>query len=162
MSPFAIVAILALVGYAIYKQSQRHEVVGAHRFTLAIVYVVVGLALGGLDLPNRPAEQILLLVSLLLSVGVGLARGRLTRIWRGDDGRVYAQGTALTIGLFLGMVIVKFGLGTWAYFQGLSDQGGFGEVLLMIGLMVAFQAEIVWRRGRALGARENTTSVTTA
>jgi hypothetical protein len=162
MSPLAIVAILAMVGYAIYRQSQRHEIVGAGRYKLAIIYAVIGLVAGGLDLPNRPAEQILLLVGLLLSVGVGLARGRLTRIWRDDDGRVYAQGTALTIGLFVGMVVVKFGLGTWAYLNGLSDQGGFGEILLMIGIMVAFQAEIVWRRGRALGARATTKTVPTS
>jgi hypothetical protein len=153
MSPVELVAILALVGYAIYRQTREHEVLGAHRFTLALVYVVVGLVLGGLDIPDRPVEQLFLLAGLALSIGVGLARGRLTHLWRGDDGRVYAQGSALTVGLFLGMVVVKFAMGTWAYFHGLSDTGGFGEILLMIGLMVAFQAEIIWRRGRVLGAR---------
>jgi hypothetical protein len=34
-------------------------------------------------------------VSLALSVGVGLARGRLTPLWV-QDGRVYAQGTTVT------------------------------------------------------------------
>ena len=47
---------------------------------------------------------------------------------------------------------VKFALGTAAYFLHVSDDGGFGEVLFMIAIMVAFQAEIVWRRAQSLGA----------
>jgi hypothetical protein len=54
--------------------------------------------------------------------------------------------------LFLAMVVAKFGLGTWAYFHHVSDDGGFGEILIMIAVMIAFQAELVWRRARALGA----------
>jgi len=49
-------------------------------------------------------------------------------------------------------VAVKFGMGTWAYFNHVSDDGGFGEILIMIAVMIAFQAELVWRRARALGA----------
>ena len=90
-------------------------------------------------------------VGLALSVVVGLARGRLTRLWA-QDGRVYSKGTPLTIGLFLGLVAAKFAIGTACYFLKISDDGGFGEVLVMIAIMIAFQAEIVWRRAQALGA----------
>jgi len=38
-------------------------------------------------------------------------------------------------------------------FLHISGDGGFGEVLVMIAIMIAFQAEIVWRRARVLGAR---------
>ena len=117
MSPLAILALLALTGYAIYKQTQRHEVTGQGRFKLAIIYAVVGIVIGGFSQPNTAAEWGLLAASLALSVVVGLARGRLTRMWVDDrtDGRhVFAQGTALTIGLFIAMVVAKFALGTWA------------------------------------------------
>jgi len=90
MSPFEIVALLALVGYAIYRQTRQHEI---------------------------------------------------------------SKGTPLTIGLFLGLVAAKFAIGTACYFLHISDDGGFGEVLVMIAIMIAFQAEIVWRRAQALGAR---------
>lgn len=154
MSPIAIVALLALTGYAIYKQSQRYEVTGKARFKLAIIYAVVGLAVGGFSRPDTPAESALLVTSIALSVVVGLARGRLTRMWT-EDGpggrRVYSQGTALTIGLFVGLVVVKFGLGTFAYFEHISDDGGFGEIMFMIAVMVAFQAEIIWRRALQMG-----------
>ena len=155
MSPLAIVALLALTGYAIYRQSQRHEVAARGRFTMAIIYAVAGLVVGGFSQPDSAAEWALLFISIALSVGVGVARGRLTRMWTEDrpDGRhVIAQGTVVTIGLFVAMVAVKFGLGTWAYFNHVSDDGGFGEILIMIAVMIAFQAELVWRRARALGA----------
>jgi hypothetical protein len=154
MSPLAIAALLALTGYAIYKQTQKHEVVGSSRFKLAIIYAIVGLVVGGFSRPDSWAELLLLAGSLVLSVAVGLARGRLTRVWA-EDGRVWSQGTPLTIGLFLGLVAVKFAIGTACYFLKISDDGGFGEILVMIAVMVAFQAELVWRRGRTLGARES-------
>ena len=155
MSPLSIIALLALTGYAIYRQSQRHEVGARGRFTMAIIYAVAGFAVGGFSRPDGAAEWALLVISIALSVGVGLARGRLTRMWTEDrpDGRhVIAQGTVVTIGLFVAMVAVKFGMGTWAYFNHVSDDGGFGEILIMIAVMIAFQAELVWRRARALGA----------
>lgn len=150
MTPIEIAALLALVCYAVYRQSRQYEVIGKTRFKLPIIYAVVGLVVGGFHRPDTRTEVVLLLVSLALSILVGLARGRLTRIWVGADGRTYARGTAVTIALFLGLVLVKFALGTAAYFAGISDDGGFGEVMLMIAAMVAFQAEIVWRRALAL------------
>ncbi len=158
MPASSLVIILAMVGYAVYKQSQRHEVVGSSRFKLAIIYGVVGIAIGGYHVPPNGLAWLFLGLSIALSVVVGLARGRCTRIWA-EGGSVYAQGTALTIGLFLGMVVVKFALGTVAYFAGISDSGGIGEVLLMIAVMVAFQAELVWRRAQPLGARESSKDV---
>lgn len=150
----SIVIILAMVGYAVYRQSQRHEVVGSSRFKLAIIYGVVGIAIGGYHVPANGLAWTFLLVSIALSVVVGLARGRFTRVWP-ENGGVWAQGTPLSIGLFLGLVAAKFVLGTIAYFTGVNDSGGLGEVLLMIAVMVAFQAEIVWRRARPLGARDS-------
>jgi hypothetical protein len=153
MSPIEIVALLALVGYAIYRQTRQHEVVGgASRFKLAVIYAIAGVVIGGFALPHSTAEVLVLGIGLALSVAVGLARGRLTRLWT-EDGRVYSKGTPLTIGLFLGLVAAKFAIGTACYFLHISDDGGFGEVLVMIAIMIAFQAEIVWRRAQTLGAR---------
>lgn len=152
MSISEILILVAMMSYAIYMQTKRHEVVGDTRFKLAIIYGIIGLAMGGLSLPDQPFEIGFLVVGLLLSIGVGLIRGKYTRVWA-QDGRVYSQGTAFTISLFLLLVLTKFAMGTAAYFLGLSDGGGFGEILLMIALMVAFQAQIIWNRGQALGAR---------
>jgi len=68
MSPLAIVALLALTGYAIYRQSQRHEVAARGRFTMAIIYAVAGLVVGGFSQPDSAAEWALLIISIALSV----------------------------------------------------------------------------------------------
>ena len=70
---------------------------------------------------------------------VGLLRGRLTTVWAAPDGHVYSQGTWLTIGLFLGLVVAKFAMGAAAYILHISDDGGFGEILFMIAIMVALR-----------------------
>lgn len=154
MSIHELIIIVAMVGYAVYRQTQRHEVVGDSRFKLAIIYGLIGLVVGGYHLPQNGWETLFLVVSLALSIGVGLLRGRYTRIWP-EGSRVWSQGTAFTVTLFLGMVAAKFALGTAAYFLGVSDSGGFGEILLMIALMIAFQAQLVWKRAEPLGARRH-------
>ena len=117
MSITEILILVAMIGYAIYRQTQRHEVVGSSRFKLAVIYAVVGLVVGGFSRPDSAAEWGLLAASLALSVVVGVARGRLTRVWADEtagERRVFSQGTAVTVALFLGMVVAKFGLGTYA------------------------------------------------
>ena len=155
MSPIEIIALLALAGYAVYRQTRQTEVIGHSRFKLAIIYAIVGLVVGGFSRPDGLTEVLLLAGGLVLSALVGLARGRWTRLWT-QDGRVYSQGTPLTIGLFLGLIAAKFAIGTVCYFLHISDDGGFGEILVMIAVMIAFQAEIIWRRAKTMGAGTTT------
>lgn len=49
--------------------------------------------------------------SLLASVMVGALRGRRTRLWQESDGRVFSQGTPVTVVLLLLLVGGKFALG---------------------------------------------------
>jgi hypothetical protein len=150
MSITEIVAIIALVGYAVYKQTHVAEVQDRGRFKIAIIYAIVGLCVGGIVTPHSPTATVLLVASILLSVVVGVARGRLTRVWAEPDGRVMRQGTTLTVGLFLGMIAVKFGMGTYAYLAHVSSDGGFGEIMLMMAVMVAVQAQMIKNRADRL------------
>ncbi|CAG9167892.1 hypothetical protein CURE108131_16850 [Cupriavidus respiraculi] len=144
-----ILVIVALCIYAVYRQTVRNELKGKSRFKLALIYGIVGLAVGGFFLPSSPTSWAILLGGVVLSAMIGYARGKLTRVWE-EDGRLYSQGTPLTIALFLLLILAKFAAGTVEYLTGTSQHGGFGEVMLLIAIMVAFQAEIVWRRALAL------------
>lgn len=153
MSTAQIIVLVALSVYAVYRQTVRHPVRGRLRFKLAAIYIAVGLVAGGLHPPPTVSSWALLAVSVLLSVAVGVARGWHTRIWVEGDGQVYSKGTLLTIGLFLALIGSKYALGAWQYLSHRPlEQGGFGEAMLMIGVMVAMQAEIVWRRAKKLHA----------
>jgi hypothetical protein len=151
MSPLDLALLLALVCWAIYKQTRVAEVnSGPGRFTMAGIYVVLGLVLGGFELPKGAPGIALIAVGLLLSLIVGILRGRLTRVWPDAHGRILRQGTRLTVTLFVGLVATKFALGTLAYFWHVDDGAGLGEVLVMIAVMIAVQAELVSRRAAAL------------
>ena len=58
----------------------------------------------------------------------------------------------MTVALFVGLIGTKFALGTLAYFWHVNDGAGLGEVLAMIAVMIAVQAELVARRAAALRA----------
>jgi hypothetical protein len=144
MSVLQLVIILALVGYAVYQQTRRHVLNPKMRFKMAIIYLGVGLIVG-FTLPHSGAQLAFFAGSIALSIVVGWIRGSLTRVWT-DGAKWYSQGTVLTVSIFLAMIVVKFGLGTLAYFMHVTETSGIGEVLVMIGAMMALQAEIVHRR----------------
>ena len=159
MSPLEIVAILVLTGWAIYRQTKVSEVSpGFGRFRMAIIYAAVGLVVGGFDTPSGVAGWSMIVIGLLLSVVVGIFRGRLTHIWADADGRVWQRGSPLTVGLFVGLIAAKFAPRTLAYFWQIDDGAGFGEVLVMIAVMIAMQAEIIHRRAQTLPRPATVTS----
>lgn len=150
MSIAELVVIVALVIYAIWKQTQVSEVRSKGRFKLAIIYGIVGIVVGGISSPHGTAAITMFIISVLLSLVIGVARGLLTRIWVDASERVFRKGTALTVGLFVALIVAKFALGTVASLQHIQDDASFGEIMIMMAIMVAIQAEIVWRRGSAL------------
>lgn len=153
MDPVELILILALVGYSIWRQTQKHEVIGNSRFKLAIIYALIGVLIGGFRPPIGFWPIAVLLLSLGLSVLVGWLRGRYAKLWV-EQGRVYSQGTALTVGLFVGLVVLKFIIGTVVYLRGIHEDAGLGEIMVMIALMIAFSAEVLWRRAKPMGARQ--------
>jgi hypothetical protein len=150
MSAIEPIAIIALIGYALYRQTRVNEVTGRGRFELAAIYTAAGV-LSGVHVAHNRTAYGLLAVGLAASLVTGLLRGRRTRMWQAD-GRIYTQGTVVTVGLFLGLVTFKFVLGTFAYLTHTPYESGIGSVLLMVGVMIAVQAELIWRRAGALRA----------
>jgi hypothetical protein len=150
MFAIELIIITVLTGYAVGKQTKVHEVTSRGRFRLTLICAIAGLTLG-FAVPHSAPSAGLLAASLIVSVVVGFARGAFTRVWRGEDGRVRSRGGAVTIALFLGLIASKFVLGAVASVLHIHDSS-IGEILLMVAVSMAVQAEVVWRRGRVLGA----------
>lgn len=159
MSPLEIAAIIAMTGYAIYKQTVVSVVATRGRFKLAIIYGIVGAVVGGFALPHGYTGYGMLIGGLVLSAMVGVLRGNRTHVWMEPDGRIVRKGNVVTILLFLGLVTAKFAIGVVCYFRGIQDGAGFGEIMVMIAVMVAFQAEIVYRRAQHLAQSVQQTPV---
>lgn len=152
MTPLEYTGLFALTVYAIYKQTQVHEIVGNTRFKMALIYGGVGLLVGGVYPPDKALSWLFLGVSIALSIIVGVIRAKYTKVWKEHD-RVYSQGTRFTVVLFLLLIISKFILGTIEYFTHIDADGGFGMVLILIAIMIAVQAQLIWKRAQPLGAR---------
>lgn len=151
MTTTQILMLIALTCWSVYKQTIRTEVNGKGRFKMAKIYGIVGLVVGGFYLPTNAIAWATVVLSVGASALVGVMRGNLTRLSI-EGGKVFSQGSALTIGLFLGLVAFKFLLGTWLYFNHPQPHNGFGEILVLIAIMVAVQAQIVWVRAQKVMA----------
>ncbi len=152
MSLFQTLSLLSLTVFAIYRQTRMGEVAGANRFNIALVYAgTAGVSLIASDWTTPGgAGWCFFLASLALSAIVGIARGKMTRVWVAEDGRYMRAGTMLTVGLFIAMLAVKIGLGLYTRLNGIEDGAGFAEILIVVAIMVAVQAEIVFRRAARL------------
>lgn len=148
MSRVQPLIIFVLTAYAVYQQTCRHQLNPKIRFKLAVIYIGVGLIVG-FTLPHSWAQAGFFAASIALSIVVGAIRGRLTRVWT-DSTASYSQGTVLTVSIFLAMIAVKFGFGALAYFAGVTETSGIGEILVMIGAMMALQAQIIHVRASRL------------
>ncbi|WP_313667722.1 hypothetical protein [Atlantibacter sp.] len=151
MTTTQILMLIALTCWSVYKQTIRTEVNGKGRFKMAKIYGIVGLVVGGFYLPTDAIAWATVVLSVGASALVGVMRGNLTRLSI-EGGKVFSQGSALTIGLFFGLVAFKFLLGTWLYFNHPQPHNGFGEILVLIAIMVAVQAQIVWVRAQKVMA----------
>jgi hypothetical protein len=144
-----IVIIAALVAYAVYKQLTTAVVRPGSRFRLAAIYLVAGVGLG-FAIPHGLVATGLLAASLVISVAVGCARGAFTRVWADPDGHIRSRGSLVTISLFLALIASKFVIGAIADRLGIHE-ASLGEVLVMISVSIAVQAQLVWRRAQLLG-----------
>ncbi|WP_312072965.1 hypothetical protein [Atlantibacter sp.] len=147
MTTTQILVLIALICWSLYKQTIRNEVRGQRRFKMAIIYGIVGLIVGGFYLPTDAIAWACVTGSIGASALVGVMRGNLTRLTL-EDGKVYSQGNVVTIGLFLGLVTLKFLLGTWLYMNHPQPHSGFGEIIVLIAIMAAVQAQIIWLRAQ--------------
>jgi uncharacterized membrane protein YfcA len=155
MTTVEIVAIAALESVAVYKQTKARVFKGRHRLAAAAMYALVGVLLG-VELPRDAAAFGVIAVSVGVSVAVGAFGGRHIRLWRDRGGRVYSRGTALTIALLIGLLGFKLGAGWLAALAHLRYHSSIGEILLMIGVMLAVENYVVWRRVQRLRARSGT------
>jgi len=154
VSLFQMLSLLGLTVFAIYRQTRTGEVARANRFNIALGYAgiaAISLTASGWTAPVG-AGWSFLMTSLVLSAIVGVARGRMTRVWVAEDGRYMRAGTLLTVGLFIAMLAIKIGIGLYARLNGIKDGAGFAEILIVVAIMVAVQAEIVFRRTAGLGS----------
>ncbi|MFD7105003.1 hypothetical protein [Streptomyces celluloflavus] len=97
---------------------------------------------------------ILLVVSLAVAAGFGVARARTVRMWRGPQGEVLRKGTATTTGLWLVSVGVHIGLSLWI--DHAAGAGLLGTASLYAYLAIGLGTQNLLLRGRTAGLPRST------
>ncbi|MGW2366696.1 hypothetical protein ACWCZ5_14080 [Streptomyces sp. NPDC001667] len=114
---------------------------------LGISGIAFGIASVVKDRPLTALPVALLVASLAVAAGLGAARSRTVRVWRGPQGEVLRKGTAATTGLWLASAGVHFGLGLWI--DHAAGTGVLGVASLYAYLAIGVGTQNLLVRGRA-------------
>lgn len=152
-SPLILLLVLALVGYAIYKQMTPH-VVGplGSELKRPAIFVIVGMVTSGSWLTGTDTTSALTLYAvsvgmILLSLAAGALRGATIPLRvHGDE--VVRKGNATTLAIWIGLIVTKVAVGVLV----LQRPPVFGEILFFIGLSLGVQALVTARRADELTA----------
>ncbi|MEU2867639.1 hypothetical protein ABZ769_00295 [Streptomyces olivoreticuli] len=114
---------------------------------LGVAGIAFGIASVVKDRPLTALPVVLLVASLAVAAGFGLARARTVQVWRGPHGEVLRKGTAATTGLWLVSVGVHLGLGLWI--DHAAGTGALGTASLYAYLAFGLGTQNLLVRGRA-------------
>ena len=152
-SPLILLLVLAVVGYAIYKQMTPHVVgpLGSELKRPAIL-VIVGVVTSGswLTAGDNAGVITVYVISaglVVLSLVAGAMRGATIPL-RVHGDRVIRKGNATTLAIWLGLITTKVAVGVLV----LQRPPVFGEILFFIGLSLGVQAMVTARRADELTA----------
>ena len=118
--------IVAVIGVVIARQLRPRQVsAGGRWWLIPVVLVVLAVRDGGLvDGAHREASTVLLAAELAVGAVMGMAWAGTTRMWTGEDGAVWAQGTRSTIVVWVLGIAIRVGLYAAAAAMGVHQHTG--------------------------------------
>ncbi|QSY51385.1 MULTISPECIES: hypothetical protein [Streptomyces] len=154
----ALAITVVVVGLVIRRQLRIRPVRRVGSLIAPAVLGVLGVAATAFgvasvvkDRPLTAMPVVLLVASLAVAAGFGVARARTVRVWRDPQGgEVLRKGTAATTGLWVAAGAVHLGLGLWI--DHAAGAGILGPASLYAYLAVGLGAQnlLVRRRAAAL------------
>ena len=146
-SPANVIVIIAVVGYVIARQFQARRFSGNARKMLILPAVLAVMALDShnlLDAHHRTVSAALLVVGVVLEVGMGTVWGFTTRIWRDQNGDIWAKGTKATAFAWIGMLLIRVALIALGSALGVALNES-GILLSLAALLLVRSAVVTWR-----------------
>ena len=118
-------------------------------WVLPLVLAVVGFSDPKLiDHGHLAASVGLLLVSVVISLGMGAVWGRTVRVWRDSESMVWARGTLATLGVWIGLMAVRIGLYTVG--GGLHVHQSLNALYVSLAALLLVRGLVVNQRARSL------------
>jgi membrane protein CcdC involved in cytochrome C biogenesis len=146
------IVVAAAVLVVVIGRRLAGEPVQAKRVAvLPLILAVVGLYQVA-QAPHLSAFDIgVVAVEGLVAVGLGVVRGSTIRVYV-RDGHLWQKYTWPTVGVWIGSILVRFGMVGGAVLLGADRSVMQTAVLLTLGLTFAGEGAMIALRGRALGA----------
>ena len=146
-----IALIVLVVAWVVARQFQARQFSGNARRMLILPAVLAFLGLRAhnlLDPHHQATAAALLIVGVVVEVGMGVVWGFTTRIWRDENGTIWAKGTKATAFAWVGMLLVRVGL--IALGSALGVASGEGAILLSLAALLLVRSAVVTWRAREI------------
>jgi hypothetical protein len=142
---FLVLAVL--LPWSLWRQMQVHEVTRESLVKLPLIFAGIGVVCQwGTPIPHSSGALLALAISIGASVALGVWRGEVMPLWRGENGAWMSQGNRQTLTLWIALIVFKFALGTVGSVTGWFPTEAVGVVFMTLGLSFAIQNLVVARR----------------
>lgn len=155
-----IVVIIAVLVLVVQRQMRAQRLDTERRFWL-LPLILGALALRDpqlIDHDHAALSAVLLGASLVAVLAMGSVWGWTVRLWRSEDGSVWAKGTKATVAAWVGMIAIRLGLygigsAMHVHQAGSALMLGLAVMLLVRSLVVNWRARTTElpRRAAAIG-----------
>lgn len=141
-----LLVLLILLPWSIHRQMPEHEITKDGLAKMPILYAAIGvLGFGTGDTPTDGPAIGYLAVSVLMSIGFGMARGYSMPVWLDKD-KWLTRGTKLTLILWGALVGTKIVMGTIGSITDIFPGEHVGDIFVFIAISFAAQNVILARR----------------
>jgi hypothetical protein len=156
--PVNALVILAVVGFVIARQLRPRTVGGGRWWLIPGVLVVMAIRDGGslIDAHHQDAAVALFTAELVVGAVMGVVWATTTRMWTDPDGKVWAQGTKTTIGVWVLGIAARVGLAVVAASMGVHQSSG--SVMLAVAATLLIRTGVLLRRAQSLEPSYRTVS----
>ena len=150
MTAANVLIYVALIGYILYRRVQGRPVKeGRALFVLPVVLIVIGYGDVTHGAAIKASEITLIVIGAVISLGLGLLRGRADKL-TDRDGSPFVQWGAASVLLFVGNLAAKLVLDVIGLAAGSSGSAVGKSLLLTFGLTLLGEAIVL--RMRTSGA----------
>jgi Protein of unknown function (DUF1453) len=149
-SPLTILLVIAAIAYVMWKRMQGEPLQAKRLMVLPVAFIVLGIGDLTAKSTHTATDVGFLVAGVVLSAGLGAARGRTTELFS-RDGELWLRYRPVTVALWLALIAVKVLLAGIASAAGASAAAGTNGLLLALGVSLAAEAIVVGPRALASG-----------
>jgi hypothetical protein len=158
-SPYVSIAIAVLVvAYVCYRQLQTRSIREDRGLLLYVLVFALGVLQASTFFQSHTVGTTaiaLVTASILVGIGLGAVRGRLTHLWR-SDGQLLRRGNPWTIGIWIVGLGIHLGIDLFSSQLDHSAEGlASSTLLLYVGLSLGMQRLVLLRRAKSIVEHPN-------